>query len=421
MVLPRGLKINFLKGLAGKASPLFLMLFLGACATYQGKVSGARQAIEGGRFQEAVAQLKPLAEEANGDQLAYLLDYATALQIDGQVDESTKQFLAADKLAAALDYHSITRDAGSFLLNEEAKQYKGDTFEKIFINAELALNYLQKGMLDDALVESRRINEKYLLLRSEDKKNFELNPFAKYLSAVIWEANHNYDDAYIAYEEAFKLSPGIEGIHEDLIRSAKLARRDDMYKKWKSEFSNVQESPDWYDKGGGELVVVVQQGWGPRKVFNPRDQRWPMLQTVGSSTQRVQAEIGETSGQSHMVYDVSFAAIRTLEDDRASLVARRLGAFATKAIVADQIRQRSELLGFLAYIGLMASDRADLRQWSTLPASEQIIRIRLKPGAYKLNLHGTDWAGGMTSDRLSDHPVTIKPGQKTFIVWRTLH
>lgn len=413
---------SLFKKLARKAGFFFLISGLSACATYQGKVSVARDLLTQGQADEAVKKLEPLAQTADGDQLVYLLDYATALQIAGQIKESNKAYLKADKLSEEQDYHSVSRLTGSMLLNEEMKQYKGDTFEKIFINAQLALNFLKLGQHDDGLVEARRINQKYQKLRADDdKKSFELNPFAKYLSAVLWEADRSYDDAIIAYEEAYKISPMIEPLPEDLIRLAKLSKREDSYNKWKAQFPNIKEKPDWYDKSKGELIVIVEQGWGPRKIADPIDGRWPLLSPVYNQTQKVRAEIPEVGTfESRFVYDVQSAAMKTLADDRASLLARRLAGIAAKAVAADQIRQKNEILVFAAWVAMRVSDRADLRQWSTLPQSIQFVRVFLKPGVYPVALQGLDGAGAPTGDRLEGQNVTIKAGKKSFVVWRTL-
>ena len=53
--------------------------------------------------------------------------------------KSNEVFLKADKLSEQIDYQSVSRVAGATLLNEEMVQYKGDTFEKLFINASAAL------------------------------------------------------------------------------------------------------------------------------------------------------------------------------------------------------------------------------------------------------------------------------------------
>lgn len=408
------------KRLAQQAGLFFITSALVACATYQGKVGDARNLLENGQYSEAVEKLKPLAEKADGDQLVYMLDYAVALQLAGNLKESNAVLIRADRLADEIDYHSASRIAGSMLLNEEMKQYKGDTFEKIFINAFLAMNFLEMNQLDDALVESRRMNEKYLKYRADEKKKFEQNVFGKYLSAMVWEANRQFDDAYIAYAEAYELDPSIPSLRQDLVRISKLARRSERYKEWKAKFPEVKDNPSWYDSSQGELVVIFQQGWGPRKAPTPGSAALPTLRPVYNTTQAASLKIdGQGGVHSQLVYDVQSAAIQTLADDHASLVARRIGAFATKEVLADQLRQKNEALGALALITMHLSERADLRQWSTLPQSIQTIRIPLKPGAHSISIQGLDSSGGPTADILDKKDIQIKAGRKTFVIWRS--
>lgn len=403
------------------------LLLLTGCATYQGKVAPARELIQKRQFTEAAATLKPLAEKADGDQLVYLLDYGTALHLSGDLKESNRIFLRADKLAEELDYHSVSRQAGSLLLNEEMVQYKGDTFEKVFIHAYLAMNFLRLGMMDEALVEARRINQKYQKYRLDEKKAFEVNVFGKYLSALIWEASKQWDDAYIAYLDSYKVDPNIPGIREDLIRMAKLSKRQDEYLKWKKEFPDITENPSWYDRSLGEVIVLLQQGWGPRKDFAPGSHRFPELRPIRSRTRKFKLEmknppanLAENQFPSRRIYNVESAAIKTLQDDYAGLVAKRVAGMATKEIVADQIRQKNELLGFVAWATLHASDRADLRQWSLLPESIQLIRVPFKPGNYSFDIVGLDDSGLPTGDRSENIEVSLKAQQKKFIFFRSV-
>lgn len=406
---------------------LFLFtLNMVSCATYQGKVAESRQYLSQGQYQLALDHLEPLANKDDGDQLVYLLDYAVALQMAGKVKESSKALEKADRLAEFQNYTSLSREAGSLLLNQEMVQYKGDSFEKIYINAFSALNYLELNELDEALVETRRMNEKYNLLNHEERKTFEKNVFGKYLSALIWEANQNWDDAYIAYEETYKLDPSIPSLPEDLIRSAKRARRMDSYQRWKKAFPQVTEQKEWYDKNYGELVIIYEQGWGPRKVqlAGPGvygGYNLPVLQPVFNTTVQMKATVpGVGEFQSREIYDVEKAAIETLQNDYAWMSAKRLGAWATKEIVADQIRQKNEALGAVAWLAMQLSERADLRQWSTLPQSVQAIRLPLKVGTYDVNLQGLSRGASPSGAQKSFQKVVIKPQRITFLRWRTL-
>ncbi len=393
------------------------------CASYQTKVSEPRRLIQQSQPAQAAELLAPMALQPSKDQLVYLLDYATALQMAHNFTDSTKAYLKADKLAEELDYVSVTQEAGRILTNEEFKSYQGDTFEKIFINAELALNYLAIGQLDEALVEARRINQKFSKLRKESKRNFELNPFAQYLTGLLWEADQRWDDAAIAYSDAYKIAPATTGLAEDLVRISQKAHRNDDYLRWKNKFKGLEEDPEWKKSGNGQIVVLVQQGWGPRKEPDPGNFRFPILRSVPSNTKAAKVEFPVGAGQpsviTHEIYNVTEAAIATLNDDRGALLARRLGGVVAKEIAADQIRQKNELLGLAAWVTLHVTDRADLRQWSTLPSTIQMARIFAKPGTYNINLVGVDAAGNPTGERKDNVSVVVQSKKIAFVLWDT--
>lgn len=408
-----------------KLSLIAVCLLSVSCASYQTKVFKARGLVESGQFQSANAELKVLADQVSDDQLIYVLDYATLLQYEGKIQESNNYFMKGLKLIDQFDYQSVSRVAGSLLFNEEMVQYKGDTFEKIFVNAYLALNFLELNDLDSALVETRRINEKYLLYRQEEKKKFELNSFAKYVSALIWEADKKYDDAFLAYKEAYGIDENISDIEEDLIRSAKKSQRLDEYKKYKSMFPSVQEDPSWYDSKGAEVVVIFQNGWGARKDYNPRSPRFPILRSIPMEArnatvtlERIDKPESPSFARSKFIYSVDDAAIRTLLEDQGSLVARRMGGIVAKEVAADQIRQKNELLGLVAQIAMHASDRADLRQWSFLPKEFQVVRLRVKPGKYKMKISAQNKYSGDASGNSSEREIEIKAGKTRFFNYR---
>src|SRR5690606_25557993 len=106
------------------------------------------------------------------------------------------------------------------LFAEELVQYKGDDFEKLLINAMGALNYAMLGNRESAMVEIRKLQEKLEYFRIEEKKEYEQNTFALYLSAMMWEAEGNWDSAYIDYEKSYLRDSNIPNIGEDLLRSA---------------------------------------------------------------------------------------------------------------------------------------------------------------------------------------------------------
>lgn len=393
------------------------VLTLTACATYQGNVQTTRSSLKDNPL-EAAQKIEKLALEESDDQLVYLLDYATAMQAAKNYKDSNKYFLQADRIAEVKDYHSVTKQLSSLVLSEEMVQYKGDDYEKVLINAMLAINFLCIGNLDGALVETRRLNEKLEHYRVDGKKPYEQNEFATYLGALIWESDRKWDDAYISFEKTYKLNPNIPYLKEDLIRAAVNARREEVAKDWEKKFG-IQRKKEWFNKKYGEIVLIHLQGWGPRKYPNPSWPRIPVLRPVSSYTKGAELEVmGVGKERTQKVYNLERVAIKTLNDQYAPLIAKRLAAIATKEVLADQVRQKNEALGALVGIALRVTDRADLRQWSTLPESLQIAKIRVPPGRYKVRAAGVNAAGGLTHE-VEELELFVKPGRKAFFAFRT--
>lgn len=415
---------------------LFLLnvvaLCMAGCASFLSQSEETKSLLRQGQMTQALKELKEKSESEGKDQLMYTLDYAMALQISGDYKSSATAFIKADKLIDEKDYHSVSQVVGATLGAEEMIQYKGESYEKFLVNSMNAINYLMLGDYDAALVECRRINTKISSFKMEGREAYELSPFASYLSAIIWESQKKYDDAYIEYEAAYKLDPTIAGIEGDLIRSARLAGRDQALAKWKKEFKDDRRALDeeMNGKKNGEVVVVFQQGFGAKKVPRSDEPRFPTLQTEFLKTSVAQVELTPIDPKaektytqvtkSRIVYDIDRMAMTTMNKDYNSLIARRIGGIAAKAVMSDQIRQKNELLGSVAWIAMNLTDRADLRQWSTLPSKIQMSRVFLKPGKYELKVRGLDSADGLTNDELPSQVVEVIAGKKVFVNFRSL-
>lgn len=400
-------------------SLLTIVISIVSCASYQSKISHSRELLKKGQFEEALPELEKLASDPGKDQLVYLLDYATALQVAGRYQESANAFNKADKLVDLNDYHSVTNVVQATLGGEESIQYKGESYEKFLINTMNAINYVMLNQLDDALVEARRINEKISKMKMDGRSPYEQSPFARYLAGVLWEAQGKFDDAYIEYEASYDLDGTNPLLPNDLLRMSQKARRNDAFLKWKKEFADIK-APAINDKSNGEIVFIIQQGWGPEK-HTRHSYRFPELYAVPSQTRSVSIQInGLEKEKTDSIYNIEHVAIDTLEKDFGALVGRRVGGIVAKAVVADQIRQKNQLLGELSWIAMNIADRADLRQWSSLPQTIQMKKIYLKPGKYSAHLQGLDASGNPTNES-KDVEFTIQSQKTNFINWRTLN
>lgn len=399
------------------------LITLGSCATYQSRIQPARDHLVAGECPAALDVLDKLSSEKNRDQLVYLMDYGSALQACGDYKKSNQILLQAEALADEADYHSVSNITASTLLNEEMIQYKGDTFEKLFINVSLALNFIQLGQNDSAMVEVRKINNKFQKYQGDDKKPFELNAFAQYMAGLIYESDRKYDDACISYKEAFFLDQNYRSVAKDMLRSCWKANRFDQFNTLVKKVNATAEEISYAkEKNKSELILVLMQGWGPRKYPRLDAPTYPRLISVGSLTQSLQVERqGNPSEiyQSEPVYSFETAAIKTLDADYNSLVARRVGSRVAKHVMADQIRQKNEALGAVALITMIASDRADLRQWSLYPRTMHVLKIPVKPGSHEFKLSGVDNNKKVT-ENLPNLNVQVGNNQSKIYLFRTL-
>lgn len=376
---------------------LFIPFVLLGCASYQNKVAPTKNYLKSRNCPQAIETISKLSEPSGVDQLALLMEHGTTLQICEKYPESNQVFTQAENLADSKDYTSVSEVAAATLSSEGMMTYKGDTFERLFLNASKSLNFLQLKNTDAALVEVRRMNQKFSKFKNEERKNFELNSFSKYLSGLIWESTGQYDDACIDYKDAYFTATQFREVGIQMLATCWNANRIDEFntlvKKINATNEEIQEAKS--SKSKSEIVLVYLQGWGPQKLENPQSPLFPYLVDVPNITQKLAIDLYEQdqtkpnkSYLSDTIYSVAEASRASLNADQASLIARRLAARVAKQVVAKQIGDKDALLGFVALVGMVASDRADLRQWSFLPNTIQIIRIPVSPGKYNLKLSG---------------------------------
>ena len=398
-----------------------LLLFLSSCATHQNLIAPIQQDIKQGRCETALPILDKLSEKSGNDQLLYMMEYGSALQICKQYSKSNEILLKADQLSEQIDYVSLSGTVGATLLNEQMLQYKGDKFEKLFINAMTALNFIELGQAESAMVEVRRINEKTKKLNADEAKNFELNSFAQYLAGLVYENDRKYDDACIAYKAAYKLDASFRSVVLDMLTACWRAKRtqefNQLVKETRADEGEISFAKRDYKKTN-EKIIIFLQGWGPRKAVRSDDVVFPYLQPTFSSTKKLIVTATEEKNSlikfSEPVYSVEKTAISTLEEDYKTLGARRFGARVAKEIMADQIRQKDKALGDIAWLVMVASERADLRNWSMLPESIQVVRVDAAQ-AKILNLSGRSY-GDSVSENFGQIDLSAAPEKNIYLI-----
>ena len=417
-------------------TPKFLfscfLLFLGvtalvACATYPKEVADGLEWLRQGQYQQAVEFFKHRLEQGKEkDRFLHLLEYATALQFAENWKESARWFNQADRWAEENDYISVTQTVASLALNEEQQIYKGESYERIMLNALNALNYLSLNDWEGAMVEVRKIDQKTKKFRQELRDNYEYNHFALLLSGLLYEAQKDWDEAYIAYFRSLELvEHGSSFAEEALWRMAERAGRQEVllksklasrYRGREHVFRHLSAQDSW-PKGGKAIVhIIYLDAWVAEKIPDPLAPDYPTLKKRSPRLRPLLVRArGEKTTATRVVYDLDAAFLRALMEDRNALIAKRLGAFVTKEILAEQVRQKNELLGFFTRLLLHFSERADLRYWSTLPRSVQIASIELPPGLQELEFLDDALANEFVLHRKR---MQLEAGKAYFIVYR---
>jgi len=347
-----------------------------------------------------------------------MLDYASALFANGQYKEATEVFLEAEKIAEIKDYTSVGEEVGTLITGDNIRGYKGEDFEKVLINVYLSMAFAAQDKTESAQVEARKINLLLYRMINEGKRNYQESPFARYFSALMWEASGQVNDAYIDYKKTQELDPSFPDIGRDLIAGAMKMRFHDEEQNWRQLYP--QSQPRILKSKEGEIVVIFQRGKGPIKV--PRDGQdsvLPRFKSRFSDEVSAQLIVGGHRNPTSTVLDVDALSTRYLEDRIGRMVAAKVAGTATKAAIAYGVGKlsKNQDLGWLAYIAMAAADHADLRCWKTLPAALEVARVIVPAGTHRVELEVLNH-GGIPVRKISFGDVQVKAGKKVFLMGR---
>lgn len=196
--------------------PLVGCLFL-ACAGHSARTKDARDALNAGSPQRALASInqqleveseKQLPAETDGDQALLLLDRALVLQQLEQYQLSARDLETADKQVEMLDFSRSTADEiARYVFSDDSGPYKAPPYEKLMLNTMNMVNYLVQGNLSGARIEARRfaIMQKYL--KDNANAGADLLGPGSYLAGFIFEKSKDPSSAILYYDEALRATP----------------------------------------------------------------------------------------------------------------------------------------------------------------------------------------------------------------------
>ncbi len=403
---------------------LFL-LFSWSCTTptfYQ-RFYKFNKIVSDGNLKEAENLLKSNEEKFSKgkDRFLFWVNAGIVESMQGHFKESNAYFEKAD-LFIEDDKKNIAEEGAALLLNPNLSTYRGEDHEKLMINYYKALNYYQLGEYDEAIVECKRMNIRLQQLSDKYKsdKKYNEDAFIHTLMGIIYDATEDYNNAFIAYRNAYKIYNTSykdifkfkipQQLKHDLIRTADLSgiynERDAFSKKF-----NIKYKPP--KAGQSQAVVLWNNGIGPIKdewginfaiiytgngwvsfVNNDLGMTFPFY--IGNSSlngltwikvvfpKYVERPIfyksatvtynNETKRLS-LVEDINAISFKVLEERMMLEFGKSLGRVALKQAAAAQVSKENEGLGVALSLLASASESADTRNWQTLPHSIYYTRI----------------------------------------------
>lgn len=117
--------------------------------------------LDAGDYKPCVTELeKKNAEEVNNDRIRDNFDLAMIRHYQKDYDSSLLLLNETDRLMEDSVTKSISKGFAAAVANDNAAEYAASPYEYVYINVFNALNYYNKGNLEEAAVEVRRLNEK---------------------------------------------------------------------------------------------------------------------------------------------------------------------------------------------------------------------------------------------------------------------
>lgn len=439
-----------------------------SCATYYQSNLTFNHEFEQGNLEDAYRTLQKESSKAHGkDELLYFFNCGVVLSMLGRYEESN-EFLEKAYLFGE-DYRiNYMNEAATYLINPMVGTYRGEDHEHLLVLYYKALNYLKMKKTDDALVECRRLSTRLQQLsdRYQSTEKYEHDAFIHLLMGIIYETDHDYNNAFIAYRNSYQVYQddfarlfGLHAppqLHQDLLRTAFLSGLTDEVEKYKTEFgiSDYQYKP----APGGELVFFWHNGLAPIKiewgvdfiiseragvVFFTNDQlglnfSFPIEDEkqrkglLGLEVFRVafpkyaerplyfsdaEVTINDSTYQLHTVEDVNAIAFKCLQERMVIEFGKALIRLALKKVEEHEVKKENEALGELVGLFNAVTEKADTRNWQTLPHTIAYTRVPLPEGQSTIH-----FMAKTSSGRSVDHPITvnIKSGQLSFHTFTSL-
>lgn len=445
------------------------VVLFSACATYHQKTIDFNNNFASGNIEQANKILsKDKKAEKRKTKLLYYLNKGVVEQMLGNYTVSNEFFEKA--YLTSEDYQrNYVNEAVSFLSNPNFITYNGESHELLLIHYYKALNFIKMNQFEEALVEIKRTEVKLNKLEDKykSKNKYTKDAFLNLLMGMIYDAKNDYNNAFIAYRNAYNIYKDEyksmfgftipEQLKNDMLRAAYRTGFMDEVSFYEKELNykyvhNVNPS-------NGEVVFLWQNGIGPYK------DEWSINFTIvkgqGGVLTFVNEEYGinfsfpassydnntnfsdfkfirvafpkyvekpqyytsatiETNQGSfnlNLAENINAVAFKSLNDRMLLELGKGVLRLALKQAAEQQVRKQNQNAGTAVSIFNAITEKADTRNWQTLPHSIYYTRISLPEGKHDLKLKVQSSNGKTKEITIA---VDVKAKQTSFYNFHTL-
>jgi len=446
-----------------------VVIMLSACSAisftdlfsnYNQQMREVRQAQQQGGFQQALS-LIPSRNSNNSSYNLSLLEKARLAYLANDNKQSQEYFaqvyqlVQEAQLAAKIELSRGVENVAAVVSNDNAIRYEIPLYEQSMLHSYQALNYLAQQDLSGALVEVRRANlvqEQALISNANsiyrhqeemaaqgvnmadfshryptmdntigDIKNGFQNAYTFYLSALLYEAAGQSNDAYIDYKKALEIYPDNSYLQQEVWRLANdLYMSEDITLLKTSLPQAVTHKNEHANQG--QVTFIVENGIVAAKqeiaislpIFTSHNNMRFYSMALPSYPNNLRnyspltVSYQNKSYQSEEIVRLQSLAAKQLKDQLPLMVTRQVVRLLAKEEIRQQLERKNGQLGnIFANIYNIATEKADTRSWSTLPDSIHILQLNLPAGEHQLmlNINGSN----------QQIKLSIKPNKVTLV------
>ncbi|GJL55239.1 MAG: hypothetical protein NPIRA02_23710 [Nitrospirales bacterium] len=245
------------------------------CSSFGSHYSNVEKSLLAGNPEQADHIIQETQKDyGQRSHLLYLMDRGMTLHLAGRYQDSNTFLEEADALIEDFYTTRIRDEAAAILVNETQLPYQGDPYEQVMVNVIKMLNYACLDDVSAALVEARRIDHRLnVLADTVDDDSYREDPFARYVTGVLYEASGDLNNAFIAYRKAaegYRLAESWSQVtlplilQEDLLRTTQALGLSEEFHDYQQAFPDAAE-PFVHEQDMAEIVIISMNGRGPTK------------------------------------------------------------------------------------------------------------------------------------------------------------